>query len=169
MFEIGDYVVYGQNGICQITDLTRLNMSGIDRKKKYYVLNPIKDKSGVIYSPVDNTKVVLRHILTRDEALELIDGIPDIEELWIQNERMREEEYKEAMKACDCRQWIRIIKTLYVRREERIAAGKKVTSTDERYYKQASSNLYAELGMAMDIDEEHVEKIIFERIESKSR
>ncbi len=168
MFKKGEFVVYGQSGICEITDIMQLNMTGVDRKKLYYALAPQKDKSSIIYSPIDNSKIIIREVITKKEAVELISEIPDIEELWITNEKLREESYKEAMASCDCRQWIKIIKTLYVRKQERLAAGKKVTATDERYYKQAKDYLYAELSFALGKKPDDMEKIICEYIDGIS-
>ena len=38
MFEIGEYVVCGAKGVCQIRDITHIDMSGADKEKLYYVL-----------------------------------------------------------------------------------------------------------------------------------
>ena len=38
MFQKGEYIVYGQHGICLVEDITHLNMSEADEKKLYYVL-----------------------------------------------------------------------------------------------------------------------------------
>ena len=41
MFEIGEYVVCGAKGVCQIRDITHIDMSGADKEKLYYVLAPV--------------------------------------------------------------------------------------------------------------------------------
>ena len=41
MFQKGEYIVYGQHGICLVEDITHLNMSEADEKKLYYVLVPV--------------------------------------------------------------------------------------------------------------------------------
>ena len=63
-----------------------------------------------VYSPVDNQKIAVRKALTKKEALELVDEIPDIEQLWFPQDKVREEQHKEAVRSCDCRQWVKIIK-----------------------------------------------------------
>ena len=35
MFEIGEYVVCGAKGVCQIRDITHIDMSGADKEKLY--------------------------------------------------------------------------------------------------------------------------------------
>ena len=70
-------------------------------------------------------------------------------------------------KLCDCRQWISIIKTIYIRKQERSAAGKKLTATDEKYLRLAEDNLYGELGFALNKDKDEMEAYITERINSR--
>ena len=52
MFQKGDFVVYGHNGICCIQDITTLNISGIDKNRKYYLLKPVSTSKSTIYTPV---------------------------------------------------------------------------------------------------------------------
>lgn len=170
MFQVGDYIVCGRNGVCKVEDITHIqNMTGADKKKLYYVLRPIGSAGGTVYSPVENQKVIMRSVISKEAADQLICEIPDIEELWISNERMREEKYKEAMKTCDYRQWIRIIKTLYLRRKKRIAEGKKITSVDERYLRMAEDSLYSELAIALDMKKGEVESYICNKIRQTGR
>ena len=114
MFKIGDYVVYGNTGVCRVEDITVMNMVGTERE--YYVLVPVFNKNGRAFLPIDNTKVILRPVITKEQALELIDDIPNIEEIWIANDKVREEKYKELAKQCSCKSWISIIKTIYLRK-----------------------------------------------------
>lgn len=165
MFERGDYIIYGTSGVCQVEDITTMNMQGIPRDRLYYVLNPSSQKGGRIYTPVDNQKTLMRRILTQEEAAHLIDTIPEIEELWISNEKLREEKYKECMRSGDCRQWVRIIKTLYLRKLERSAQGKKITSTDEKYLRMAEDYLYSELEIPLEIPKAEMEQYITRRME----
>ncbi|MCD8083479.1 MAG: CarD family transcriptional regulator, partial [Clostridiales bacterium] len=80
-------------------------------------------------------------------------------------EKMREERYRECLKTCDPRDWIKIIKTLYLRRLERTAQGKKITSTDEKYLHMAEDYLYSELQIPLEIPKEKMETYITEQIE----
>lgn len=166
MFEKGELIVYGRTGICEVKDVTTLKMDGVEKERLFYILVPLKDRSGKIFTPVDNSKVPMRHILSRDEASALISEIPEIPELWIASDKLREASYKECMGTCRCEEWIRIIKTLYLRKQKRLAEGKKITATDERYLKQAEQHLYAELSLALGIPEDKMENYIAEHVGS---
>lgn len=151
MFETGDYVVYGHNGICQVMGVTTMDMPGISKERLYYILCPEGQKEGKIFTPVDNDKMVLRKVMKQEDAEKLIAEIPSIEILEVMDEKRREEQYKECIKSCECRELIRIIKTIYLRKQERLSQGKKVTAVDERYLKMAEDNLYSELSILLGV------------------
>lgn len=167
MFEKGEYIVYGRNGVCRIEDITHLNISGVDRKKLYYVLVPVNSRGSRIYFPVDKKDANARKLMTEQEAWALLEEIQNIPETWVSNEKMREEIYKRALNSCDYRQWVAVIKTLYLRKQERIAQGKKVAAMDERYLKLAEEALYSELAFALGKEKTEMEPFITAYIERK--
>jgi CarD family transcriptional regulator len=57
------------------------------------------------------------------------------------------------------------MKTISLRNKERTAQGKKITATDERYYRMASEQLFGELAFAMELEPSEVEKIVNDRME----
>ena len=54
MFEPGDYVVYGMKGVCQVEEITELDMKGTAEGRLYYVLLPFFQKGSTIFTPVYN-------------------------------------------------------------------------------------------------------------------
>lgn len=164
MFEIGEYIVYGVKGVCQVEDITHIDIAGADKNRLYYVLTPIGESSGKIYAPTDNQKVMMRRIISKEEADRLIEELPQIEMLWVPNDKQREAKYKEALSTCDYRAWVSIVKTLYVRKQERVAQGKKVTALDERYMRTAENELYSELSLTLGIPKTEMENYIKERL-----
>ena len=90
MFEIGDFIVYGNNGICEVKDVTTISMQNAPKDRLYYLLSPLHRKESKIFTPVDSGKTVMRAVLTKEEANALIDDIPEIEELWVSNDKLRE-------------------------------------------------------------------------------
>lgn len=164
MFQADDVVVYGNNGICKVTDVGTISLSGVDKQRKYYTLRPVYQSETVYYVPVENQKTNMRLVITKDEAEQLIEDIATMESAWIVNEKEREAQYKEALRSCDCRELIKIIKTLYQRKQLRIQDGKKVTTVDERYFHLAETQLYEELGYALGMAKEEVSAYITNHI-----
>src|SRR5659263_707363 len=90
-FNVNDLIMYGGSGVCIVEGIGVPDISGIDNTKQYYFLKPLYTKDSTIFSPVDNSRVVMRKLITKEEAQELISKIPDIEILWDDNEKIREE------------------------------------------------------------------------------
>ena len=164
MFEIGELIIYGGNGVCRVEKIGPIDTGMGMKDRMYYRLNPLKNKDSRIFTPVDNEKVIMRPTMTKEDALALIDQIQDVETLWIGDERRRETEYKEAVRKCDCREYVKIIKTIYLRKEARLADGKKVTAVDERYYAIAEENLYGELAVALGMDRDQTKTFVEQRV-----
>ena len=57
-----------------------------------------------------------------------------------------------------------ILKTLNQRKEERLAAGKKITALDERYLRVTEQELYGELSVVLGIEKENMHDYIQEQI-----
>lgn len=165
MFEKGDYIVYGARGICQVMDITTADMEGFSEDKLYYVLYPYYEKESKILTPVKGNKTIMRGILSKDEANQLIASIPNIEVIWIDDHKKREGLYKEALKTGKCQDLISIIKTLYLQKQDRLAQGKKTLTLDERYLKIAEESLYSELSISLGIPMEEMEEYISARVE----
>ncbi len=168
MFEVEDYIIYGNNGVCKVMDVGCLDIGSIDKRKIFYTLQPTYTQ-GILYTPVDNNKVVMRNLISKEEAWELINDISNIEIILAENDKQAEARYKESMKKCDCREWLIIIKTLYIKKQERLSQGKKITSTDERYLNIAEEQLYGELSVLLDISKEEMEELIMSRLEAVNR
>lgn len=165
MFEKGDYVVYGSTGICVVIDVASMEMAGAGQEKLYYRMEPYGQSGRKIFAPVDNPKMKLRRILSREEALKVIDQIPSLPQIGVSEEKLRELVYKEHIRSCDCVSWVRMVKTLYIRRLERERQGKKVTVTDEKYYRLAENYLYTEFSLSLDLPKQQVQGFIAKRLE----
>ena len=164
MFSVNDYVVFGNHGICVIKAIGPLDLGIAERGRLYYTLEPLYTQKNTIYTPVDSEKNSLRRAITREEALELIDSIPQAETVWVPDEKRREERYREIMRQNDCMGWMQIIKTLYLKKQKRLAEGRKNTARDELYLKLAEDFLYGEFAAALDVEKGEVEDLIGRRV-----
>lgn len=144
MYQIGELVQYGTSGVCRVEEIVQ-GVPGLQADTKCYLLIPVGRKEEKIYTPVDNDKVKMRRILSREEVNELMKNASQIEKLVISNEKQCESIYREELYSVDCYRWLGLLKTLYARRAARTALGKKVTTTDERYLKSVEERLKEEL------------------------
>ena len=97
MFKIGDYVAHYKEGVCEVKDIGRLNMSCSDKQKEYYTLKPLYNAKGTLYTPVENEKKQIRELISCEEAKELIGNMGSIETIGVTDEKKREVYYKEAL------------------------------------------------------------------------
>ena len=164
MFKSGDYVVKPNTGVCRIENIVQMDLTGTG-DKEYYQLHPVGDTRSVLYVTVDADRARLRAAMSREEALEFIRKIPEMEIAWIENEKMREQCYKDAFRTNEAADLVSIIKNMYLRRQERQAAGKKITATDDKYSQQAEKILYSEIAVSLDSTFEDVKTLITDALE----
>ena len=164
MYSVGQYVVCGNKGVCTVQDITTLDISGVDKAKLYYILKPEYITASTVYVPVDHAES-LREVLTRQQAEQLVHDIPEIAPLQIHNEKLAEQEYRNCMRTNDCTQWVRVIKTIYDRKQKRQQAGRKETAVDGRYFKLAEDSLYGELAIALGMERNQVCAYITDKLQ----
>lgn len=167
MYRTGDYVMKANTGLCRIVDISHPEDMNIDGNKLYYRMVPLSDEKANIYVPVEKENLTFRKMLNEDEAWEVIRNIPRMEAVEIVNDKQREQEYKKAISSCSPRAWVSIIKTMYVRKQQRSAQGKKSTSMDDRYFKLAEDYLYSELAHAIGKDKSEMRQLISDTVNKK--
>jgi len=69
VFAKGTKIMYGNTGVCEVMDYATPDLPGMPRGTKYYVLRPLF-QSGTIYCPVEQPKVFMRPVMSREEAEE---------------------------------------------------------------------------------------------------
>lgn len=161
MFQKGDYIIYGNAGVCRIEDIcTPTDIRAASKDKRYYRLSPVFGQ-GTIYIPVD-TSVFMRAILTRTQALSLISKIPNIQTdtFKSQDQRALAEHYKAAIATHDCENLIQLIKTAYQKNKALSEKGRRPCQTDLQYMKKAEDLLHGEISIALNIPFEQVPEYI---------
>lgn len=163
MFDVDDYVVYSNSGVCKVIAVG--TPEGFEEGMLYYTLKPII-RPETVFIPVES-EVYMRRIINREEALEIIDRIPAIEEDTAGeglDQRSLGMHYKEMMASHRCEDLIMLIKTIKRKGERLAASGKKLIKTDSDYRQKAESILFNEFALALDIPVEEVTAFIEERL-----
>ncbi len=166
MYQVGEMVIYGGEGVCRVEAVGRLQMQGVSRDKLYYTLAPLY-RGGKIYAPVD-TPVFMRPVISRGEAEELIRSIPTIQAAVCpsRNLRLLNEHYQALIRSHECVDMVQLIKAAYERRQERRSQGGKPGQVDERYMKRAEELLHGELAVALGIPRDEVSGYIVRALEA---
>ncbi|MCC8022696.1 MAG: CarD family transcriptional regulator [Clostridiales bacterium] len=165
MFEAGDLIVYGSEGVCRVESVGHPEISSLDRERTYYTLAPLY-RDGIIYTPVD-TVVFMRPVISKEDAETLIGQIPAIRADLEEPETPREltDRYKAAVKSNRCEDLVQLIKTVYSKRIAATQKGRKLGQIDEQYMKRAEDMLHGELAVVLGIEKEDVPEYIRTRVE----
>ncbi len=164
MFKVNDYVVYGSSGVCKIVDI-RKEKDISNNDIEYYVLEPAYNNNMTIRTPVDNPKVLMRKIMGKEDVLSFIATMPEMETILTGDDRHRNESFKAALRTGQSEEWVKVIKTLYLEKQERLEIGKKLIKTDEDIMKAAEKNLYEEFAMALNISPDEVLPFIINHVQ----
>lgn len=154
MFEIGDKVIYGVVGVCEIEDIAKPPIKGIEGD--YYFLQPVYDSKGIIYSPVKSNKVLIREIMTVKEAEKLIERARNCKKDYILNEKVTPNQYDEMIKSQNIFELMHLIRCLYNIKNERAKDLRKMKSADSRMLLAARKLLYGEMAVSLNRDIEEV-------------
>ena len=160
MFNVGEKIIYGENGVCTVEKIAPLNMSGASKEKLYYYLTPMIG-SGTYCAPVD-TMAFMRPVMSREEAEALVDSIPGIPPAICNDSRFNHVDafYRDLFKLHTNEALVSVIKGLRCRMAER----KTRSSRAEATMKRAKDILHGELSVALEIEFGDVEEYIKERI-----
>lgn len=160
MLSRGDAVVYKCRGMYKVEEIGTLDFSFADQRKKYYTLQSIEDARDRAYVPTDD-ETNIRRPVSREEIMDLIGKMPDIEVLSVKNEKFREQEYKNCISDYCPENWIRVLKTLYKRTKRRGS----ITSMDKKYQMLLEHALYSEFSFVLGIPESQMTDFIKEQTE----
>ena len=160
MFAAGDLVVYGSEGVCRVERIGPSGMSYDDGTRLYYHLTPLY-RSGTVLTPVD-TGVLMRPIITREEALALIAAIPSLPPCRPEQTGVRaaRDFYHQVVMRCQCSELAAMIHSVCRKRAWALRHGKKVSQMDERYLKRAEDQLYGELAAVLGTERGEVADLI---------
>lgn len=164
MFHTNDYVFYGSGGVCKIVDIQAAPLEGMPKDQQYYILHSVHDQSSMMYIPVDNDRIFLRGLLSREEAEMLMEQISSVEEIEEPNSKLLREKYQEAMRRYQPMEWVRVIKTVYARIHEGRTPARRISETERSFYETARKYLYTELSLVMDVSVQQIEQYVLEHI-----
>ncbi|TJX13576.1 hypothetical protein E9840_08820 [Tissierella creatinini] len=164
MFNVGDLIIYGNYGVFRVESIGIPDISYINKDKNYYTLSAVH-YNNTIYTPVD-TDVFMRHIITFEEAQDLIREIPFIEADILENNNIRllSEHYESSLQTHECSDLIQLIKTVYAKRKIVTGQGKVLGQTDEKFNRIAEDLLHSELSIVLGIKKDEVNQYIEEAL-----
>lgn len=98
---------------------------------------------------------IIRKVASRETLLEAVGRVGFIRTLQAPNDRLRRELYEDAMSRYDEIEWIRVVKTVYLRRLE-----KPLAPEETAYGEKARRFLHGEISVVLGLPMEQVEGYI---------
>lgn len=148
MYRIGDYVIYGYEGVCRITFIGHPKISGLNQQHEYYCLEPVSH-NGQIYTPLD-TKTIMRPLHSRQALESLLSTAPEIQPLPTDIQHASEY-YRDIMRTQDFSRCLGLYYALCQRKQQLSTRRKTLNVTDQRYMKQAEESLCSEIGFVLEL------------------
>lgn len=163
MYRVGDRVVYGDNGVCEVTRIGVPDFAPQD-KGQYYFLKPLFD-DGMIYTPT-TTATPIRLAVSRQEAEQLICDMPTAPSAIFhsRDRKLLVAHYQECLRPHTCESLAVTVRAIYEKYMMPDGTLGKLPQTEEALLRRTEKRLYEELSLALDMPPEEVPLYIDKRL-----
>ena len=158
--------MHERSGVCQVCEISEKALAGKGSEKLYFSLQPVFEKSSRLLTPVDS-KVRMRSVMTEEETEELLDKVPSLPVIQEKNPRAAAEIFREKIASFDLDELASVVKTIYLRKQVRMAAGKKAMSSDEKIMAGAGKRLFEEMAFARHEDVATCERTFYMKLKKE--
>ena len=145
VFQIGEKVVHIPEGVCTITEITKMDTFGTE--KDYYKLVPVMDNTQAIYVGINSPAKYVRHLRSKEEIQMIMKAQKESKKLWEKNEEKRNSQMKTAIQNDDGIALAKLIKTYYQKRKL-----DRLNTNDSNQLKKAEQFLYSEIAEVLHKD-----------------
>lgn len=164
MLQTGDWVVYGIHGVCRVVGTQK---QLVNRKRtEFLVLEPMTQNESRYYLPTANPTAMakLKEVLPAEELKALLSSEEIREDVWIQEENIRKQTYRELINSGDRTALLKMVSTLYRYREAQAAAGKKFHQCDDNFLRDAEKLLSSEIALVLEKTPEQARDYLREQL-----
>ena len=147
MFQQGQQVIYGGNGVCRIEEITERDIGMLGVRQVYV----IRLASGLTsYVPVESN-VFMRALITPEEAERVLKDYPaiDVQIFAGSNSKALSDQYRAIIARHDPREMLCLYKSLHGKVEQAKCAGRKPGTMDERFASAALEQVAEELSIVL--------------------
>ena len=166
MYQLGQKIVYGSHGVCNIVDLEDKKVDG--KMICYFVLEPADHPGTRYYLPAANPAALAksRPLSTKEQMYDYL-RTPVTEDIWIDHENKRKQRFRELLSSVDLRAMIDMVRVLREHRQVQLAQGRKFHQCDDNFLRDAQRIISAEVSVVFQIPMEQVESCLQQIVECK--
>ena len=151
LFHAGQIIVYGNLGVCKVEDISYMHFfEGAPRE--YYTLRPFFTKSNdKIYVPT-STGTFMRPILKPEEVTSSLAALKavDVPLFCSRSQASMVLHYQDMMQHNELLERLRLFKELCQKEQMQKRKGRKLSPTEQHFYKLTEQLLSEEFALAMD-------------------
>lgn len=164
-FAVNDYVIYGKSGLCFVKEIKKMRMAN-GPMSEYYILNAVNGNAVTIYVPCDKENLVakMRRPMTKEEINEVLESARGEKIAWIDNNNERNDRFKEICDGDNYRDWLLLASCLHIKKKEKHAANKHLSSRDENTLKLLEKLIEEEFCYSLQLERNQVSDYIREKL-----
>ncbi|MCR5557866.1 MAG: CarD family transcriptional regulator [Butyrivibrio sp.] len=164
MLNIGECVVYGSHGLCQVRDILVPSFLERGKEKQYYMMISAVDAGSILYVPVDGAEDKVREVISADYAEGLMDDIEEIVDAELPEGKKAEATILEIIKRNVAEEMMGLVKSLHKIKAIREAEGKKFATLNEKYLNMAEKLLYTEMAYSLETEKDEIKRRVIEEL-----
>lgn len=155
-YNVGDYVIYGNNGVCLIEDIIEKDFG--EGKKSCYALKAVYGNTMRIYLSVESPKVKdsFRKVLSEERVREILDTAEDAEIDWEADSKERANKLNAIISGGDRAEIFKMLRAMYLRKKGLELSSKKLYASDERALSSAEKLIGEEFAFVLGVEKEEI-------------
>ena len=165
-YQKGEYIRYACNGVCLVDDVRLDRLTKKEPPKEFYILKPVSNPASTLFVPTGNATLVAKmsRLPDREELDALILATREEPLDWIDDRKIRLASFQTIVKECDLGQLISLVSCIYHRREDLIAAGKKLGASEETLLQRAEALIENEVAFVLKVEQSEVSDYIRDKL-----
>ena len=156
-FNKGERVIHCRDGLAVIMD--NATIAGND----YFVVKAVRGGGENIYVPVDRADVIIRPIMTKEEANQLVEKMKGFGIEYNNNTKQRRDSLKRRLMSGDVNDTAFLFKQLYFFKEIKDPSV-KYGPVDLDMLQYAANNLLDELAISYSVGRDEIEQFIYQKL-----
>lgn len=163
MYRKNDRVFYLGVGVCEIEGIEQKTVVGETRE--YYRLRSMDEANHTtLFLPVDAAEKKIRPLLDSARVDLLLKEANRLPLPWIENDRERQNHFRQILKKGDQLELLRLIIALHRKQQEKQSIGKRLWAVEEGILREGEHQLHLELSCTLKIAVDEVGPYILERL-----
>lgn len=161
MLQTDSYVLHSTYGICLVEKIEK-NKKVFDVKEDFYVLKSIDPPNSTVYIPTNNEAALskIKPLLKKEEIQVILTEIKNESINWTEDHKKRQEEFSNTLYSSDRKELIKMIGTLYIRKNQLEKENKKLRYNDENALQTAEKKINSEFALVLGISSDDVPDFI---------